>query len=71
MFYSIALSVRRILLKLKKEARAIRRRWGKERVAGGYEGARKKDPSNSKAGGGTKKVPGGGGWSPARALCYC
>ena len=40
----------------------------KERVAGGYEGARKKDPINVKAPGNKKRVPGGGGWSPARAL---
>jgi len=40
-FYSNALSVRRKLLKIKKEARAIRRRRGKERVAGGRKGAGK------------------------------
>lgn len=43
----------------------------KERVAGGYEDAREKDPINVKAPGNKKRVPGGGGWSPARALCYC
>ena len=69
MFYSNALSVRRILLKLKKEARlmgllreekraqSIRRRRGKEKVAGGYEGARKMDPINVKALGRKKECP--------------
>ena len=60
MFYSNALSVRRILLKIKKEARSIRRRTGKERVAGGYEGARKKEPDQFEGGG--KKKSAGGRW---------
>ena len=81
MFYSNALSVRLILLKIKKEARtmgllreekrarSIRRRREKEGVAGEYEGARKKDPINVKAPRRKKECPGGEGWSPARALC--
>ena len=60
MFYSNALSVRRILLKIKKEARSIRRRRGKERVAGGYEGARKKEPDQFEGGGKKKSARGRG-----------
>ena len=78
MFYSNALSVRRILLKIKKEARtmgllreemrarAIRRRRGKERVVGGENCAKRRTRLMLRE---QKKSAQGGGWSPARALC--
>ena len=57
MFYSNAPSVRRILLKIKKKPDQFEGGGEKERVAGGYEGARKKDPTNLKDPGRKKECP--------------
>ena len=70
MFYSNALSVRRKLLKIKKETRSIRRPPGKKKGWPGEVKVLKKGP-NQFEGAEKKKVPKGGVWSPDRALCFC
>lgn len=55
MFYSIALSVRRILLKIKKKTEQFEGGGEKEKVAGGYEGAKKQCPNNWTAPGRKRK----------------
>ena len=59
------------LRKNKKKPEQFEGGGEKERVAGGENCAERRTRLMLRLRGTKKRVPGGGGWSPARALCYC
>ena len=67
MFYSNVLSVRRILLEIKKKPD----QWDCSGEGTGAQGTKRCKKTNKFEGAEKKRVPTGGVWSPTRALRFC